>query len=64
MTLSFDAMQYPSVTCSAEQPEDRPGGAAGAFPGVADAPEPVAPKLSARLLDAYGADPDSMKSHE
>ena len=42
---------------------DRTSSAAGAPPGEADPVEPVAPKLSARLLHTYAADGDSVKGH-
>jgi hypothetical protein len=42
---------------------DRASGAALAAPRVADPVEDVAPKLSARLLQTYGADSDGMKGH-
>jgi hypothetical protein len=37
--------------------------AAPATPREADPPEPVAAKISVRLLQAHGAEPDSVKGH-
>lgn len=56
-------VELSGVTREAVTAIDRACESTPAFPGVADPPEHVAPKLSARLLQAHGADTDSVQGH-